>query len=333
MSVFIIAEAGVNHNGDIKIAKKLVDAAKYSGADCVKFQSFTAQNLVTKKARKALYQVENTNSSGNQYDMLKNLELTREQHFEISEHCKNVGIQFLSTAFDVDGLSFLLELGIEIIKIPSGEITNLPYLRYIGEKNSEIIMSTGMANMSEIDDAINVLESSGTERGKITILQCTTEYPAPFENVNLRAMRSIGDKFGVKVGYSDHTLGIEVSIAAVALGATIIEKHFTLDRTQSGPDHKASLEPNELTNLVHSIRNIEKSLGSNEKNPSKGELENRLVARKSLVAKRAIDIGEIFSENNLTTKRPGSGVSPMKWDSFIGKPSSKNYSEDDLIAE
>lgn len=330
--VLIIAEAGVNHNGDINLAKELVDAAAEAGVDYVKFQTFNSKKLASKKAQKATYQKENTkNNDESQLIMLQNLELSKEAHFELISHCNSRGIKFLSTGFDLESITFLNDLKIDLFKIPSGEITNLPYLRTIGSYKKPLIISTGMANMKEIEDALNVVLDAGTNKKDITILHCNTEYPTPMEDVNLRAMLTIRDKFKVNIGYSDHTLGIEVPIAAVSLGATVIEKHFTLDKTMDGPDHRASLEPSELKAMVKAIRNIELSLGNGIKEPSKSEKKNKTIARKSIVANKDIKKGEIFTSDNLTTKRPGSGISPMRWDEVIGKRATKDYLEDDFI--
>ncbi len=328
--VFIIAEAGVNHNGDFNLALKLVDAAKNAGVDCVKFQTFISENEVSKFAKKADYQI--ANLSGNddsQYNMIKKLELSFDQFREIKRYCDKKGIIFLSTPFDLDSIAFLDELGLPFWKIPSGEITNLPYLIKIARTGKDIVMSTGMSNLSEIEDAMNVLKENGA--GNISLLHCNTEYPTPYHDVNLRAMKTMSDHFHVNVGYSDHTLGIEVPIAAVAIGASIIEKHFTLDRNMEGPDHKASLEPDELKQMVASIRNIEDALGSSEKRLTESETGNRDVVRKSIVAKCNIKKGEIFSEENITVKRPGTGISPMAWFTVLGQKSSKDFQEDELI--
>ena len=329
--VFIIAEAGVNHNGDINLAKKLIDVAKEAGADAVKFQTFKAENLVSKSAKKADYQVENTGNNESQYEMIKKLELSFDDFIELKKYCDEKGIMFLSTPFDDESIEFLNNLGIEIFKIPSGEITNLPYLRKIGKLEKKVILSTGMADLGEIEDALDVLINSGTKKENITVLHANTEYPTPFEDVNLKAMQTISCAFDVDVGYSDHTMGIEVPIAAVAMGAKVIEKHFTLDRNLEGPDHRASLEPDELKAMVSTIRNIEKALGNGIKKPSKSEKKNIEVARKSIVAKRDIKKGEKFSEENLTVKRPGNGISPMRWDEIIGKVANRDYKEDELI--
>lgn len=327
--VFIIAEAGVNHNGSIEIAKRLVDGAVEAGVDAIKFQTFKAEKLVTKSASKANYQKENTNQAETQFEMLKKLELSKEMHIELLQYCREKGIQFISAPFDMESIEVLEELKIEIFKIPSGEITNLPYLRKIGKLNRKVILSTGMSNLDEIRKAVQVLYEEGTQ--DITILHCNTQYPTPMEDVNLRAMQTIKEKLNIKVGYSDHTLGIEVPIAAVAMGACVIEKHFTLDKNMKGPDHKASLDCKELAEMVRSIRNIEKALGREEKNITASELKNIEVARKSIVAARDICKGEVYSEENLTTKRPGNGISPMRWDEVIGQVANQNYKKDELI--
>jgi len=330
--VLIIAEAGVNHNGDINLAKKLIDAATYAGVDYVKFQTFNSKKLVSRNAQKANYQKANTNNtSESQLAMLQKLELSKEAHYELIAHCNTKKIKFLSTGFDVDSIRFLNDLDIDLFKVPSGEITNLPYLRLLGSLNKPVIISTGMADMKEIEDALEVVLKSGTSINNITILHCNTEYPTPMQDVNLRAMLSIKENFNVAIGYSDHTLGIEIATAAVALGATVIEKHFTLDKTMDGPDHKASLDPTELKTMVDAIRNIEVALGNGIKEPSPSELKNKPVARKSLVANKNIKKGTFFSNENLAIKRPGIGISPMLWDDYIGKKASKDYNEDDLI--
>jgi N,N'-diacetyllegionaminate synthase len=330
--VFIIAEAGVNHNGSIELAKKLIDVAVDSGVDAVKFQTFKATNLVSKNAQKAQYQKENMNDGDDsQFNMLKKLELDIETHKELISYCNSKNIMFLSTPFDHDSIELLNDLGLEIFKIPSGEITNLPYLRHIGKLNKKVILSTGMADIGEIEDALDVLISAGTNKENITVLHANTMYPTPIEDVNLKAMVTIGNTFDISYGYSDHTLGIEVDIAAVAMGACCIEKHFTLDKTMEGPDHKASLEPNELNAMVKAIRNIELALGSSVKKPSKSESPNIQIARKSIVAKSSIKKGEIFTENNLTIKRPGMGINPMRWDEIVGSIANKDYKEDELI--
>jgi N,N'-diacetyllegionaminate synthase len=331
MSTLIIAEAGVNHNGDIKLAKKLIQVAHQSQVDVVKFQTFQAANLVTRDAEKAEYQKELSPGTKNQFEMLQKLELSEQEHKELKEFANANNLEFLSTGFDIGSMKMLLKLGIERIKIPSGEITNLPYLRFIASQGKEIILSTGMSTLKEIEEALSVLLKNGAKIENITVLHCTTNYPARMYEVNLNAMTTIGKNFGVKFGYSDHTVGIEVSIAAVALGATVIEKHFTLDRNLPGPDHKASLEPQELALLVEGIRNIEVAMGDGIKRPTESELANKIVARKSVVAVRDIRKGELLSEENLVAKRPGSGLSPMEWDSLIGTRAAKDFLKDDLI--
>lgn len=332
MNTLIIAEAGVNHNGDMALAKELIAAAAAAGADLVKFQTFIAANIISRNAPKAEYQKGATDPQESQQEMVRKLELTRENHLELIAECKKQGIGFFSTAFDKDSIDLLEDLGgADVVKVPSGELTNLPYLRYLTRHGKLVLLSTGMANLGEIEAAINVVERAGTPREKITVLHCTTEYPTPMEDVNLRAMVNIGKAFGVSVGYSDHTPGIEVPIAAVALGATVIEKHFTLDRNLPGPDHRASLEPHELKAMVQGIRNIEKALGDGIKRPSPSELKNKPIARKSLVAARPIKAGEPFSEENLMVKRPGTGISPMQWDEVIGRTAPRDFSEDELI--
>ncbi len=330
MSVFIIAEAGVNHNGNIKLAKKLIDAAVEAGVDAVKFQTWKTELLVTKEAKQAEYQTENTRIEESQFDMLKKLELSYDDFKELKNYCDSKKIMFLSTPDEIPSANFLVDLQ-DIFKIGSGELTNLPYLRHIGSLQKEVILSTGMADMGEIEDALDVLLKAGTSKEKITILHANTMYPTPMEDVNLKAMVTIGNAFDIAYGYSDHTLGIEVDIAAVAMGASCIEKHFTLDKDMEGPDHKASLEPNELIAMVKSIRNIELALGSKVKKPSKSETPNIEVARKSIIANCAIKKGEKLSEDNLAIKRPGNGISPMRWDEIIGSPASKNYLKDELI--
>lgn len=330
--VVIIAEAGVNHNGDINLAKQLIDVASTSGVDYVKFQTFNSKKLVSKFAQKANYQKENTNnSSESQLTMLQKLELSKEMHLELMDYCNSKSIKFLSTAFDLESIDFLNELNIDLFKIPSGEITDLPYLRKVGSLGKPIILSTGMADLKEIGEALEVLLEAGTQKNNITVLHCNTEYPTPMEDVNLKAMSTIAKEFNVKIGYSDHTLGIEIPIAAVALGATVIEKHFTLDKTLEGPDHKASLEPEELKAMVLAIRNIEKALGNGKKEPSKSEIKNKIIARKSIVANTDIKRGTLFTIENIAVKRPGNGISPMLWDGVIGTIATKDYSEDDLI--
>jgi N,N'-diacetyllegionaminate synthase len=327
----IIAEAGVNHNGDLSMARKLIDVAAAAGADLVKFQTFSANRLVTRTAAKADYQNLTTDSKESQHDMLRRLELTVEIHEELIAHCAARGIGFFSTGFDIESVDLLLGLGQDRFKIPSGEITNLPYLRHIGRTGKPVILSTGMAEMDEIKAAIDALEEAGISRASVTVLHCTTAYPTPMAEVNLRAMLSIQKAFDVEVGYSDHTLGIEVAIAAVALGASVIEKHFTLDRNLPGPDHKASLEPEELKAMVAAIRNIEIALGDGIKRLTASEAGNRPVVRKSLVASRGIKKGEVFSVENIVAKRPGTGISPMRWDVVIDRLAPRDFSQDELI--
>ncbi len=328
----IIAEAGVNHNGSIEIAKKLVDAASEAGADYIKFQTFKTEKLVTKNAQLAIYQKKNIGISDNsQFSMLKKLELSSDQHVLLVDYCKCRNIKFLSTAFDLDSIDLLDSLNLNLWKIPSGEITNYPYIKKIAQKGEPVILSTGMSTMDDIERAIDLLYKWGGNKTEITVLHCNTEYPTPFEDVNLKAMNVIKDTFGVKVGYSDHTRGIEVPIAAVALGATVIEKHFTLDKNMEGPDHEASIEPDELKAMVRAIRNIEKAVGDGTKKVTDSEKENILLARKSIVAACYIKEGEAFTEANLAVKRPGTGVSPMNWDKIIGEKAKKNFQEDELI--
>jgi N,N'-diacetyllegionaminate synthase len=321
----------VNQGGDLEMARRLIDVAAEAGADLVKFQTFSADRIVTAQASKAAYQVRNTGGSETQHAMLKRLELSRQAHEMLMAHAATRGLRFFSTAFDVESAQLLLELGLERFKIPSGEITNLPFLRFIGSSGRPVILSTGMATLEEIGAALAALEAAGTPRDRITVLHCTTEYPAPMVDVNLRAMLTIRDTFGVRVGYSDHTLGIEVATAAVALGASVIEKHFTLDRNLPGPDHAASLEPRELKAMVMAIRNIERALGDGVKRPGPGELRNLAAARKSLVAARAIRAGERFDASNLAVKRPGTGISPMQWDAVIGRTAPRGFLADELI--
>lgn len=328
----IIAEAGVNHNGSIELAKQLVDKAVEAGADYIKFQTFKAVNLVTKNARQAEYQKNNIGGGDDtQYQMLKKLELSQKEHLELIGYCQQRGIHFFSTAFDFDSIEFLDSLHLNLWKIPSGEITNYPYIKQIAQKQGDVILSTGMSTAEDIQNAVDVLLRWGKTKDQITILHCNTEYPTPFEDVNLLAMQTIKERFGTQVGYSDHTRGIEVPIAAVALGATVIEKHFTLDRNLPGPDHKASLEPNELKAMVSAIRNIEKALGSSEKKVTDSERKNIAIARKSIVAARNISKGEIFTEDNLTVKRPGTGISPMRWEEVLGTRAVRDFQEDELI--
>jgi N,N'-diacetyllegionaminate synthase len=329
--ILVIAEAGVNHNGSLETAKRLVEVAANAGADFVKFQTFNADDIVTKTADKAEYQKIATGNDVSQYEMLKSLELTSDMHEQLLEHCDNFSIGFLSTGFDQSSVAYLVSLGQQLVKVPSGEITNLPYLKFVGALGLPVILSTGMSSLEEVGDALSVLKNAGTDKDRVTVLHCTSEYPAPFENVNLNAMQTISKEFGVSVGYSDHTTGIEISIAAAALGATVIEKHFTLDRALPGPDHKASLEPDELVALVKSIRNIEIALGDGSKVPSNGENKNKLIARKSIVARQDIHSGDSFTLDNLTTKRPGTGVSPMKWHEILGKTATRDYLQDEII--
>lgn len=324
--VIIIAEAGVNHNGDLETAFKLIDAARNAGADYVKFQTFKADSLVSKSSEKADYQKSATGADETQYEMIKKLELTHYDHLELIDYCQKSGIGFLSSPFDIEGINYLDSLDVDYFKIPSGEITNLPYLRELTKFNRRIILSTGMAYLEEVQEALNILKNQ-----KVIVLHCNTEYPTPFEDVNLRAMITMREELNVRVGYSDHTLGIEVPIAAVAMGAKVVEKHFTIDRALDGPDHSASLEPNELKEMVKSIRNIEKSLGSAEKSPSSSERKNIASVRKSIVAKKAIKKGEVFSLANITVKRPAVGISPMMWDNVLGQKAQKNFFEDELI--
>ena len=331
MKTLIIAEAGVNHNGDIDIAKELIKEAAMAGADLVKFQSFITSKGIVRNAPKAKYQLDN-NPKESQFDMVKKLELSFEQHLELIEACEKYGIRFFSTAFDRESFKMLLTLGLNLIKVPSGEITNLPLLRDFAKSNLPLIVSTGMANLDEIESAMNILQSQGTNKEKITLLHCNTEYPTPFKDVNLSAMKTMERKFGVNIGYSDHTKGIEVPIAAVALGATVIEKHFTLDCHMDGPDHMASIEPKDFKSMVESIRNIEKSIGDGIKKPSKSETKNIPIVRKSVVASSNIQKGEVFSEENLGTKRPGTGISPMFWDDIIGQIAKKDFLEDEEIS-
>jgi N,N'-diacetyllegionaminate synthase len=327
----IIAEAGVNHNGDLSMARRLIDAAAEAGADLVKFQTFKADQLVTTSARKASYQLATTAVDESQHEMIRRLELSEAMHGDLISHCRQCGIEFFSTAFDLGSLDYLMRLGMERIKVPSGEITNLPYLRRVGSFRKQVILSTGMSTLVEIESALSVLEGAGTPRANITVLHCNTEYPVPMAEVNLRAMQSIRDAFGVAVGFSDHSEGIEVAIAAVALGASVIEKHFTLDRNLPGPDHRSSIEPDELGRMVRSIRNIELAMGDGIKRPSASEERNRPIARKSLVASRPIVKGEAFSETNLTAKRPGTGISPMRWDEVRGRAAPRDFVADELI--
>jgi N,N'-diacetyllegionaminate synthase len=327
----VIAEAGVNHNGDLQLARQLVAQAAAAGADLVKFQSFVASRNITASAPKADYQVASTGGGESQLDMVRKLELSRRDHELLVDECRRHGIGFFSTAFDAESFDLLLSLGAQRVKIPSGEITNLPLLRRFAGSGLPVLLSTGMATLGEIEQAIEVLEAGGTSRSRITVLHCTTEYPAPVDEVNLRAMASMRAAFGVEVGYSDHTPGIEISVAAVALGATVIEKHFTLDRNLPGPDHQASLEPAQFRAMVDAIRNVEKALGDGIKRPTPSELRNRPIARKSIVASRPIRAGEIFSTDNLAVKRPGTGMSPMRWDEIVGRPAKRDFHTDEMI--
>ena len=329
--VQIIAEIGVNHNGDINLAKKLIDEAKNAGADSVKFQTFKAESLVTKKLKKTNYQNLNDKRDESQYSMLKRLELTLDMHKEIISYCKKRKIEFLSSGFDIESLDLLSDLGQKKYKIPSGEITNLPYLKHIAKIANSIILSTGMSNLNEIRDAIDILEKNGVIRKKMTILHCTSEYPAPFNEVNLLSMNTIKKEFDVSIGYSDHTKNIEVAIAAVALGANIIEKHFTLKKELPGPDHRASLEPNEFKNMVDAIRNIEAAMGLANKKTTKSENKNKLLIRKSIVAKKTIKLGETLNVSNVTIKRPGTGISPMQWNKILGRKAIRKFIKDELI--
>lgn len=329
--VLIIAEAGVNHNGQFDLAIQLIDEAKAAGADIVKFQTAVPELVMSKFAEMADYQIVNTGKKETQLEMAKKIHLPLEDYKKLQAYCQKVGIEFLSTPFDMKSIDVLVELNQRIFKIPSGEITNLPYLEKIGKLGKEVILSTGMSEMNEIESAIKVLESVGTAKKAITVLHCNTEYPTPMTDVNLLAMLQIGEELGVKVGYSDHTVGIEVPIAAVALGATVIEKHFTLDNTMEGPDHKASLEPAELASMVAAIRNIEKALGIKNKQVSDSERKNMTIARKSIVAQCDIKKGEVFTADNLIVKRPGNGISPMKWHDIMGKIAIRDFIEDELI--
>ena len=329
--IFIIAEAGVNHDGDIQKAKKLIDVAVEAGADAVKFQTFKADKMVSRKAEKAEYQKQTTGTSESHYEMIKCLELSLDDHKKLISYCNDKNIIFLSSPFDLDSIDLLNSLGLEIFKIPSGEITNLPYLEAIGKLNKKVIMSTGMADLGEIEDALEILTKCGTEKENITILHVNTEYPTPMEDVNLKAMLTIKEAFKINVGYSDHTLGIEVPVAAVALGAQVIEKHFTLDKKMEGPDHRASLEPKELKEMVIAIRNIEIAKGDGIKKPSQSELKNKTIARKSIVANKTIKKGEMYSNDNLAIKRPGNGISPMRWHEVLGKKATRDFSKDELI--
>jgi N,N'-diacetyllegionaminate synthase len=331
MTVRVIAEAGVNHNGDINLAYELVDIAKDAGADIVKFQTAVPEAVVSKHAKMANYQIANIGVTKSQLEMTKEIHLPIEDFKKINNYCKKIGIEFATTAFDLQSLEFIKSLDLSFYKIPSGEITNLPYLREIARTHKPIIISTGMAEIQEIKDALEVLFQMGTRKEETTILHCTTQYPAPLVDINLLAILQLRDVFKLNIGYSDHSSGIEIPIAATALGATVIEKHFTKSRELAGPDHKASLEPHELKEMVSSIRKVEISLGDGLKRPMPSEIPNKEIARKSIVASKKILKGQLFTIDNLTTKRPGSGISPMRWDSVIGKTAPHNFEEDDLI--
>lgn len=327
--IYIIAEAGVNHNGSLPLAKQMVLEAKKAGADAVKFQTFAAENLVTKYAEKAEYQKETTDIEESQYQMLKKLELSYEAHCELKVLCDSEGIDFLSTPFDLGSIELLERIGIPCYKIPSGEITNYPYLVCVAKTHKPVILSTGMSRMEEVDEAVQVLKEYGA--GGITLLHCNTQYPTPIQDVNLRAMQTLKKQFRLPVGYSDHTLGIEVPVAAAAMGAQVIEKHFTLDRSMDGPDHKASLEPEELLAMICAIRNVERAMGNGVKRPSGSETDNLVIVRKSIVAAKKIRKGEIFTDENLTTKRPGDGISPMRWPEVIGTKAVRDFEIDERI--
>jgi len=331
MKTIIIAEAGVNHNGSLDIAKRLIESASVAGADMIKFQTFKAGNVVSKDAKQADYQKRNLGNETSQYDMLKDIELSSNDHKALVKHCKKFNIEFFSTAFDMESIILLESIKMPIWKIPSGEITNLPYIKKIGSFGKPVILSTGMATMGEIEAAIGLIEAAGTSRDKITVLHCTTDYPASPDEINLSAMQTIGNAFKVRYGYSDHSEGIEISLAAVAMGASIIEKHFTLDKKMKGPDHKASLEPYEMKQLIDGIRKIERAIGNGIKIPSTGEMKNKNLVRKSIVASRAIRKGEKFSDENITVKRPGDGLSPMIWEHVIGLKAGKSYLKDEKI--
>lgn len=331
MKTLIIAEAGVNHNGNFELAKQLVDKAVEGGADIVKFQTCKAENVISRYADKAEYQKVTTGEADSQLEMVRKLMLTYEEYGKLKEYCDEKGIEFLSTAFDLPSVDYLHSIGMRRWKIPSGEITNLPLLIKIAKLGEPIIMSTGMSELSEVADAIKVLKENGA--GEITILHCTTEYPAPYEDVNLKAIDTMKETFGLPVGYSDHTKGLEIPVAAVARGACVIEKHFTLDRNMEGPDHKASIEPDELKQMVDMIRHVEVAIGDGVKKVSPSELKNQDIARKSIIAKTAIKAGDVFTEENITTKRPGSGINPMKWFDLLGKTAKHDYQEDYLIEE
>lgn len=329
MHITIIAEAGVNHNGSAALAKKMIEEAKEAGADYIKFQTFQPEKLVSRYADKAEYQKEATGSQESQLDMLQKLALSQEEFRELKAYCSQVGIGFLSTPFDLDSIAFLEELGMDFWKLPSGEVTNLPYLIRIAQTGWPIVMSTGMCRLEEIGEALEWLKKGGA--GDITLLHCNTQYPTPMEDVNLRAMETLSRQFGLPVGYSDHTLGIEVPIGAAALGAVLLEKHFTLDKTMEGPDHGASLEPGELKAMVQAVRNMERALGSGEKRPTASEAGNAKAARKSIVARTEIRKGQLFTQENLAVKRPGTGISPMRWFELLGQAAGRDYREDEVI--
>lgn len=329
MSCYIIAEAGVNHNGSFENAKRLIEVAKESGADAIKFQTFVSEQIVSYDAAKAEYQIKLTDKNESQFEMLKRLELSFDEFKRLKEYCDKIEIEFLSSAFDLQSVDFLHEIGMERWKIPSGEITNRPYLEKIAKMRQPVILSTGMSTIEEISEALTIFEEF--KSNQITLLHCTTEYPTPLDEVNLKAMELLFEEFNYPIGYSDHTMGILVPIGAVALGATVIEKHFTLDKTMEGPDHKASLEPHELKEMVNQIRNIEKALGIKIKEPSYSELKNKLVARKSIVASTNINVGDVFSIQNITVKRPGTGISPMRWYDVLGQKAKRSYRKDELI--
>ncbi len=329
MPILIIAEAGVNHNGDLACAKRMALAAKEAGADIVKYQTAVPELVVSKFAEKAAYQKQQTGAGESQLEMVRRIHFGFEAHRELKEYCDAIGIQYLSTPFDLSSVDFLATLDMPVWKIPSGEITNLPYLEKVAALHKPVILSTGMSTLAEVEDALSILEAGGTE--DITLLHCNTEYPTPMADANLLAMLDLAETFGLPVGYSDHTLGIEADIAAAALGATVLEKHFTLDKTMEGPDHKASLEPNELAAMVRAVRNVELALGDGKKHVTESEAKNKPIARKSIVARRAIRAGEAFTEENLTVKRPGDGISPMRWHEVLGQTAKRDFEEDETI--
>lgn len=331
MTTLIIAEAGVNHNGDMSLARQLVEASARAGADMVKFQTFDADRLVTPDAGMSEYQCRNTASDQSQRDMLKHLQLSADDHRMLIAHCEECGIEFLSTGFDIESLDLLMDLGAKLIKVPSGEITNLPYLRHVGRCGKRVLLSTGMCDMADIRAALDVLEQAGTPRDNVTVLHCTTAYPTAMRDANLRAMLTVSDELGMAVGFSDHTIGIEAAIAAVALGASVIEKHLTLDKDLPGPDHKASIEPDELAAMVRAIRNVEMALGDGTKRATQAELRNLPFARKSLVASRDIRAGEIFDDSNIAAMRPGTGLSPMRWDDVMGCAAPRDFRRHEQI--